>query len=298
LLELLAPHGLLLFSTLDETLAPAQAPDHGAVAAGITFRAESESTVLSPDLYGTTWVAETFVRGRLEELVATGSVHRLPRAVCNQQDLWIVTPGRSVDLGELDFQGEPELGWNEVSVAGRTLALRGWVVRRHGGRITHLRITLHGVEIGVVPVAIRRPDVAAYFGATHLESGWELAVEIPDWLDASAAAPLGRFLMIEVIAETGERTVLWGGPLYRAGLACQENQLRWFIGAAQDMRAQIDEGRVRDADLARAQATIAWMRASRFWKLRELWWRIRRAAPPSGDDPAPGARSPRHSSER
>lgn len=281
LLDFVTPGGLLLFSTLDESLAEAS----NAAASGISFQRHSESTVLSPDLYGTTWVAETFVRGLLEDLVPAGSVNRLARAVCNQQDLWIVTPGRTRDLEDLDFQGEPELGLNEVSVAQGNLALAGWVVRRHGRRISQLRVTLQGVELGVVPVAHERPDVAAFFGARHLVAGWELAAEIPGWLDDTAEAPLGRLLLIEALTENGERTILWGGPLYRAALAFHENQSRWFIATVQDLRAQVEvERQARDAELADAQATIDWMRASRFWKLREIWWRIRRGRPARRED--------------
>jgi SAM-dependent methyltransferase len=277
LLDFVAPGGLLLFSTLDESLA---GDSNAAAASGITFQSHSESTVLSPDLYGTTWVAETFVRGLLEDLVPTGSVRRLARAVCNHQDLWIVTPGHTGDLAHLDFQGEPELGLNEVSVAHGRLALAGWVVRRHGRRIRHLRVTLQGAELGVLPVSKERPDVAAFFGARHLVAGWDLAVEIPDWLDDTAEAPLGRFLLLEALTENGERTVVWGGPLYRAALAFHENQSRWFIATVQDLRAQAEVERLaRDAQLADVQAKIGWMRASRFWKLREIWWRIRSGRP-------------------
>jgi hypothetical protein len=277
-----APGGLLLFSTLDESLA---GDGNAAAASGISFQRHSESTVLSPDLYGTTWVAETFVRGLLGDLVPAGSVNRLARAVCNHQDLWIVTPDRTGDFADLDFQGEPELGLNEVSVAHGRLALAGWVVRRHGRRIRQLRVTLQGAELGVVSVAKERPDVAAFFGAEHLVAGWELAAEIPDWLDDTAEAPLGRFLLIEALTEKGERTVLWGGPLYRAALAFHENQSRWFIATVQDLRAQAEvELRERDAQLADVQATIDWMRASRFWKLREIWWRVRRARPARRED--------------
>ena len=84
------PGGLLVFSTLDRALAGPPNANEGEV----LFQYQSESSVLAPESYGTTWVTERFVRELLDELSSSSVVARIERGLCNQQDLWIVaSPG-------------------------------------------------------------------------------------------------------------------------------------------------------------------------------------------------------------
>ena len=88
LLGLLRPGGVLLFSVHGEEVLSSDCavPD-----GGILFQEMSESASLDTSDYGSTWVTESYVRAAVaraspEQKVA---VHRLPRGLCNFQDLYM-----------------------------------------------------------------------------------------------------------------------------------------------------------------------------------------------------------------
>ena len=86
LATLLEPEGLLLFSVHDESIAPAKVED------GISFKTYSESRVLDAEDYGSTWVTESFVREQIASIDPTFACVRLPRALSDWQDLYVVSP--------------------------------------------------------------------------------------------------------------------------------------------------------------------------------------------------------------
>jgi SAM-dependent methyltransferase len=282
LLRLLRPGGILMFSTVDRAL------HGGGVApgdAGLVFERRSESRVLSPESYGTTWVSEPWLRARLGELAPDASWERVEDGLCNQQDLWIVSsqPG---DSPRLAFRAQPVFACDDATYAHGRLALRGWVLRRHGCRITELRFSLDDELLGRVAADRERPDIAASHGPEHRYSGWELQCKLAE-PGLGAVAPLQRFILVEGLCESGERTAIWCGRLYGALLACREGQLRWCHRAIDEARraggsgaplrigASPAQGQELRAALREAEDEIARMKASRFWKLRDAWWKLR-----------------------
>lgn len=90
LLGLLAPDGLLAFSVLDGQLLGD--PSIGDPRDGIVFQAESESTVLPGDQYGTAYVTEAFVRSQVRVVNERAEVARIAAGLCGHQDLYLVAP--------------------------------------------------------------------------------------------------------------------------------------------------------------------------------------------------------------
>ncbi len=127
LLGLLAPGGLLAFSVLDGQLLGD--PSIDASRNGIVFHADSESTVLPGDQYGTAYVTEAFVRERVRAVNERAEVARIAAGLCGHQDLYLVAPNSSNnrpsvnDLrprlfakGELDHL--ERIGAKQVEIAG------------------------------------------------------------------------------------------------------------------------------------------------------------------------------------
>ncbi|HEX6177579.1 MAG TPA: class I SAM-dependent methyltransferase, partial [Thermoanaerobaculia bacterium] len=86
LVELLEPRGLLAFSVHDESIAPEK------VGEGINFESRSESRVLDTNEYGSTWVTEAYVREQLAAIDPGLACVRMPRALAEWQDLYVVSP--------------------------------------------------------------------------------------------------------------------------------------------------------------------------------------------------------------
>jgi len=75
LLRLLQPDGLLAFSVHGEDLVP---PGRELPPSGVLFDRASESGSLPTEQYGTTWVAEGFVRRAIAAAAPESSAHRIP----------------------------------------------------------------------------------------------------------------------------------------------------------------------------------------------------------------------------
>jgi acetyltransferase-like isoleucine patch superfamily enzyme/SAM-dependent methyltransferase len=125
LLRLLAPGGLLAFSVHDEIVHPSgKLPDDG-----FLFVPHSESRYLSAEDYGTTFVADRFVRGCIERIMgADWPYARLPRGLASHQDLYVVGTDPSLRFDGLRFRRGPEgcVERCELGPAG-LVELSGWV---------------------------------------------------------------------------------------------------------------------------------------------------------------------------
>ncbi|HEX6641341.1 MAG TPA: class I SAM-dependent methyltransferase, partial [Thermoanaerobaculia bacterium] len=100
---LLEPEGLLIFSVHDESLSLDKPVD------GLRFESHSESRVLDVEEYGSTWVTETYVRDEVAAIGADWACVRLPRALSDWQDVYVISPSpianarmRRVPKGFLD----------------------------------------------------------------------------------------------------------------------------------------------------------------------------------------------------
>lgn len=208
LLSLLTEHGVLCFSVRDSALLPATRtlPD-----SGILYDAVSENAALDADIYGTTYASETYVRAALARAGAADSpCVRLPKALAQEQDLYIVArdPGR--DLSGLSGFRRGPWGWvdrRSVSSAGR-LELEGWAASLDDGAVEQVDIVVDSVRHSC-STGMARSDVRNAFGDNRLMfCGWRLQVELG--VDACQA-------FVEVNARTarGESSLLFAGIIER-----------------------------------------------------------------------------------
>lgn len=208
LLALLTPRGVLCFSVRDVALLP---PGSEVPESDLVYSRDSENRELGADIYGTTYAGEARVRHSVQR--ATGdarTVHRLRRALANEQDLYVVAADAQRDLSMLDGFRRGAWGWLDrraLSPDGR-LVLEGWAGSLDDGAI-------EGVEIRVderrydVRTGIARPDVADAFGDARLgHAGWRFECDL-------GAAATDAFVVVSARSVRGERALVYVGPVRR-----------------------------------------------------------------------------------
>jgi SAM-dependent methyltransferase len=178
--EMVAPGGVLVFSVHDEALDTLDADWEN----GFAFVAASEIAALDTEQYGTNFTTASFIRAQLEEWIGKDAADavRLPRALCFQQDVWVVTRGARNDA-PLVYENGPNgaLDWMEVD--GASFFLTGWVAdtgfatidaRNH--QITRVDVSITDGTVIDADLGLPRPDVAEHLGRPGdplLEaSGW------------------------------------------------------------------------------------------------------------------------------
>ena len=273
LLALVAPGGLLVFTAHDQSLL---LPDQTRPEEGLVFQRVSESGSLAADEYGSAWVTEAYVRGVVAR--ASGGragVVRFPLGLCNLHDVYAVAPG-STDLSRLGIEPEPDARLERCVVDSGRLALSGWAFTRPpGSPVAAVRALLDGAPLADCRDLHERPDVAAMFGGPSL-SGWGLEGPLPPGLSRSAAV-----LVVESLDAAGRARLLWAGSLEAAlgeSARCEAAALGRRVAElerrASDLTAHLGWART-EAEIAAAR--LAAMEASRFWKLRRAWFRVKRA---------------------
>lgn len=273
---LLAPEGVLVFSVHDEALLP---PGREMPEGGILFQEQSESRSLSKTQYGTAWVNESFVRKAVAEAAPGASVARFQRGFTNLQDLYVVVDRPGEGFSGLDASGRPE-GFLEhcgFSPPDR-VALGGWGLDRVTGKaLKDVRARLDGREVPQIVELRERPEVAALYPEERFEPvGWDISFRLPPGTD--------RFATVVTVAATdarGRERILFEGPLQAALLRsvrlgviyCHKDQARERAHHA----AELDRLRKEaEAEATALRNRIAAMEASRFWKLRNLWFALKR----------------------
>lgn len=276
LLGLLNPGGLLAFSAHSPEVLPSgvEMP-----ASGFLFMPTSESGSLDTSDYGSTWVTEGFVRSALERAMSPGaqgapgaSLHHIERALCNFQDLYLVAPEPGVDFSSLAFQGEPQLFVEKAELdAGGNLELEGWAAVRNGS-VREVELWLDEERLGSARVEGERGDVRGFFGGSpDILSGWGGSCRLPAGVSRSAAV-----LRLRVVDGGGGGHVLWAGSIAELLLAASRLESEQLRGWLRHNEAVLAEERARAAAEKRALVDrLAAMRASRFWKLRNVWFRLK-----------------------
>ncbi|HEY2295096.1 MAG TPA: hypothetical protein VGM86_30710, partial [Thermoanaerobaculia bacterium] len=174
----------------------------------------------------------------------------------------------------LDFQGEPQLSLERARLdeGGRRLDLGGWVAVRSGA-IRGIEAMLDGEPLAAVSDLEPRPDVAAFLGDDrYLRSGWDLACPLP-----SGASRTATVLRLRVVDGRGRPQPLWAGSIESALLAGSRQEgerLYRELWQAQDLLAEEKARAAVEAEALRAR--IQAMEASRFWKLRNAWFAVKR----------------------
>lgn len=276
LLSLLRPGGMLVFSVHDESIRdPAVPMPEG----GLLFQELSESNTLDTGDYGSTWVSETFVRSALAR-AAEGpvSLWRAPLGLCNFQDLYVAVREEGVDFSGLTLYTEPFLYLERCSVprsedGSDILELAGWAAAL-GGPVREVQVTLDGRLLGSTPVDGPRPDVTAMlqderFGRT----GWGLRATLPPGTSRRNA-----LLILRAIDARGVGVPLWASTLETALFQVARQDVVFLSQRIGQVQAQLAATEAQAAaEIAGLQARIAAMEASRFWKLRNAWFRVKGA---------------------
>jgi hypothetical protein len=285
LLSLVEDGGLLAFSVHDMTIAPE--PDPGG---GILFHPSSESGSLSTAEYGSTWVTEEYVRACLAQLAPGLSVHRIPRGLASFQDLYIVTKGASASSASLDdlwgLRGGVDGFVEECRLdTRRRLILQGWVIDRHTKTVVQeIRFHLDGKLLERTEVLIDRPEVAAnYPGDAGVGQGWRAELALPDSWDLSRAVlridALGSDGFVSTLAEGTVESFLIRLALYRRFERERENLSlqQTILGERERFEQRLADERIAlGNEIGRLEVHIAAMKASRFWKIRDRWFALKR----------------------
>ncbi len=204
LMGLLTDRGVLCFSVRDSSLLPAARalPD-----SGLLYDAVSENHALDAEIYGTTYADERYVRAALARAGApNGACERLPRALAQEQDLYVVArdPGR--DLSGLKGFRRGPWGWvdrRRLSSTG-VLEFEGWAASLDDGVAERVEIIVDGV-VHHCGTGVHRADVEEAFGDPRLaNAGWRVELDLGR---ASSEA------FVEVSAKTlrNESSLLFGG---------------------------------------------------------------------------------------
>ncbi|HXM70125.1 MAG TPA: methyltransferase domain-containing protein [Thermoanaerobaculia bacterium] len=272
----LAPGGMLLFSVHDLSLWRDGPPP----ASDIAFVPMSESGSLSPQEYGTTWVSEEYVRSATKAALETCAVHRIPRGLANFQDLYVVIAGvddaaaASAAFTGLRVERSVDGVVEHCSRLGqRRLKLSGWVADRVTGRppqAVHVRI---GGALAATCRVLEPRDSLAFPSDPITAVGWQLTVDLPP------GPTDGAVMSVSVLASNGEELELCSDSVL--GALLRSAHLDLFA-----LQGRLHEEAARRAALAvelngRIEALssqIRGMEASRFWKLRNYWFRLKRLA--------------------
>jgi hypothetical protein len=290
LLGLLRPGGLLVWSVHDESVRDPTLP---MPESGILFQERSESNTLDTGDYGSTWVTEGFVRRALAQAAAEGpvSLGRVPRGLCNYQDLYVAVREEGVDFSGLTVHGEPFLYLERCAVSHSgagpaVLTLAGWSTVQ-GGEVREVQATLDGRLLATAPVDGRRLDVAAAFGHERVaRTGWEIQVPLPPAIDRNAA-----LLILRAVDARGTGFPLWASTLETALFQVARQDVLYLFQRLEQIEARLAETEARAAaEIAGLQARLAAMEASRFWKMRNAWFRLKGAFGIGPEARSPGSR--------
>jgi SAM-dependent methyltransferase len=284
--SLLSAEGILLFSVHDLSLRKDGATP-AAPASGIMFDEMSESGSLAAKEYGTSWVSETFVRSAIARTLGDCAVLRVSRGLANYQDLYVVLRNHRGHEAAAAFSGlridRPLDGFVEhcSRIGPRGLRLSGWVGDRVRGRPPEeVRIRIDGALVASCRDLQPRPT-EVFAADPMVAAGWQATVAIPETADVDAAR-----LTIRAASRDGAEVELYADSILAAllrsaqlDIVTLQQHLRQEAAAREALAASLEsELAERDARIDGLRQRIDAMEASRFWKARNLWFRLKRLA--------------------
>jgi len=265
LAEMLEPEGLLIFSVHDETLAPDRVD-------GIRFATNSESRVLDTSEYGSTWVTEAWVREQVAAIDPSFACVRLPRALSDWQDVYVVSPSPIADPRP---RRTPKIFVDRFWIADEGVRLAGWatLVDAPAARV---EVRLGDDVVASTTTFHPRPDVAARLASpAATSSGWELL--IPHERIRSFRHDV---VTISAFSPDNEERIFFLGTIDLLNGHVARGRAKEFERQLVERGAEIAELHARleavELDRQALEAEIAAMRASRFWKARDQWFALKR----------------------
>ncbi|GFE71335.1 class I SAM-dependent methyltransferase [Chroococcus sp. FPU101] len=181
LYSLLTPRGILMFTTHDMSLVPANVSPSEK---GICFLGMSESRSLDTDEYGSTWVTQDFVEQAVSEASdGQGKCYCLRKGINNHQDLYLVTRDDSLESMELNLYKRPFSNIDRCHLHNEnTLYLAGWAATYNDhASIQDIQFLINGqLKQRCLPFAYR-PDVAKFYNnPDYSYSGWNCCIHLDD----------------------------------------------------------------------------------------------------------------------
>jgi SAM-dependent methyltransferase len=265
---LLEPEGLLVFSVHDESLAPEKVD-------GIHFESRSESRVLDVEEYGSTWVTEEYVR---EEVAALGGGEwacvRLARALSDWQDVYVISPAPLTDPRP---RRVPKGFVDQFHVLDEGIRIAGWATNLDGP-CDRVEIRLEDDVIATLREFGPRPDVAAWLGAPdRVNAGWDCIIphgvirsmryQVAT-ISAFSSEEEERILFLGTLEALNGHTARERGKELEHQLALRGHEI---AGLSAELAAT-------QVDRRALEQQIAAMRQSRFWRARDQWFALKRAA--------------------
>jgi len=268
LAELLEPEGLLVFSVHDQSLSLEPVD-------GIRFESRSESRVLDVEEYGSTWVTEEYVRAQVAALGnGEWACVRLPRALSDWQDVYVIS---SAPIAEPRPRRTPKGFVDHYEVLADGVRIAGWA-SNVDGPCDRLELRLDDEVAATVREFGPRPDVAAWLGSpAAVDAGWE--VILPHGTIRSMRYQVAT---ITAFSAAGEERILFLGTLEALnGHTAREKSKELEHQLAlrgHEIAALREQLAVAHVELQALEAQIAAMKQSKFWRARERWFALKRAA--------------------
>jgi hypothetical protein len=237
--------------------------------------------------FGTSWVTEEFVRAAVETALGSCPVLRVPRGLASFQDLYVVLKEEAANpaaFSDLRIVREADGFLEHCSWTGRrTLRLSGWIADRVTGTPPgEVHVGIDGVLVASCRGMEPRPAVGQAFASDPMDVvGWQATVDLP-----ASSIHQSAHLSVWGVSCAGEELSLYSGPVSWACLRSAQldavmvsRQLRQQEAIGEQQKVAY-EGRLAES-AAQGDALVQRVRgmeASRFWKARNLWFRLKRAA--------------------
>ena len=273
LLRRVAPGGFLAFTANGPDVLPGRGTEPERI--GFAFGGDSENRVLDPAGYGTAWMREAFVREAVGRHGDELEVLHFPRRVAHYQDLYVVLspPAESKALRRLPAAPRAMLERSRLNPDGALLA-SGWIAwDRAQPRPEGIEVWTAQERLAVATTTGPRDDVAPALEAPVAAEGWE--VRVP-------SAPGGftdPFVLLLVSA--GARSPVFAGTpdawIARAPVLGRTDAERRAEFHARRHREVAEALETTGWERRRLELRIEAMERSRFWRLRRLWFRLKRA---------------------